>query len=170
MGSIIATVLKWTGLSQGAMELIALGVVASGVAGVAAYEHHKIYTEGVAAQQKADTKASAKVIAAANAQTAKLQDEATTAERNYEKTQAAIAALPAAGPVRLCINPDNSSRDVPKITSTVPGNAGAGSSASSLQPVPQGDTGSRTGTTGPDIGPLLGALAASADQVSATLT
>jgi hypothetical protein len=42
MGSIIATILKWTGLSQGAMELIAIGAAALAAGGgVLAYNHHE---------------------------------------------------------------------------------------------------------------------------------
>ncbi len=172
MSSLIAMVLKWTGLSQGMMELIAIGVVALGSGGTVLYWHHQVYASCLAAQQAADAKSSAKVQAAADAQTAQLQKRATTAESNYAKTKAAIDALALnpVQPVRLCIGPNPIRSGLPQAGSANAGNAPAGASSAGLQQLPEGNSGGGPGAAGPDIGPMLAALAASADQVGATLT
>lgn len=61
--SIIGSLLGWTKLPQWALELIIMGLLAGGLW----YLHHRIYVEGVHAQQAADQKASAATLAKAHA-------------------------------------------------------------------------------------------------------
>src|SRR5271170_7102522 len=91
--------------------------------------------------------------------TAELKAKASMAEQAYDKEHAANVNLPAVQPVRLCLNANSG----PSPSAKKPGNASASALAASVQPVPSGNT------AGPDIGPILSALAAKADEVSATL-
>jgi hypothetical protein len=87
------------------------------------------------------------------------------AEQAYDKEHLAIANQPALEPVRLCL--DSHARRVVLSAAGAPiaGNESASAATPGVQPVPSGDT----SVAGPDIGPLLRALAGRADQVSATL-
>lgn len=127
--------------------------------------HHKVLAEGIAEQQAADNKASAALAVTTAAQTAELKAKATMAEQAYDKEIAALSNRPGTQPVRLCIDTHNSGGVVPKAGGKVAGNVTAGTAAPGVQPVPSGDS----SVAGPDIGGMLSALAAGADQVSATL-
>lgn len=159
MGSIVAALLKWTGLSQGVMELIAIGLVASSVAGFAAYEHHKIFTEGVAADH-------AKTVAQDAKDKAILTERATKAETQHAKDESDLAAFRSANPVEpvqlRILTPGTRLQTV--AAQCVSGSTVATSSA--ILEVPAGDSGGGSGKAGPDIGGLLEALAARADQVA----
>jgi hypothetical protein len=170
MGSIIATVLKWTGLSQGVMELIAIGTVALGTGGAVWYWHHEVYDKGILAQQTADAKATSNVRAKADAQTAVLAKRATTAESTYAKSQSDLATYVAANPVHagsVCIDSDHSGSHVSETPGAISGTVVTGTPATSVQSVPEGNPGFAVSQTQLD---LLSALGASADQVGATLT
>lgn len=163
MGSIIAMLLKWTGLSQGVMELIAVGVVVSGVGGFAAYEHHKILEEGVAKQHAADVVQAAK-------DTKILTVKAQTAETQHAKDLAALQAYTAAnsvGAVSLCVSPLDGVQSDAASGSQTSGAVGAGTltPGEQLQRLSAADSGVRQGP-GPDIGPMLSALADAADKVN----
>lgn len=145
--------LKWTGLSQGVMELIAVGVLLSSLGGVAVYEHHKIFEEGIHAQQATDAKKAARDLAAQQAQT-------KLAEQKYAQSKQDLAKYIADNPlqpVRLCLN---------KIVLPAAKGAAPSASAGSVQQVPAGDSGSGPGAAGPDISAMLNALGAAADRVT----
>jgi hypothetical protein len=131
--------------------------------------HHKVLAEGIAEQQAADNKASAALAATTAAQTAELKAKATMAEQAYDKEIAALSNRPGTQPVRLCLDPHNSGGVVPKAGGKVAGNVGASSGAVGVQPVSSGNSVGGEGAAGPDISGMLSALAAGADQVSATL-
>lgn len=159
MGSIIAMLLKWTGLSQGVMELIAIGTVISGIAGFAAYEHHKIFSEGIAAQHAADVKQDAKDVAI-------LTTRAKKAEDQHAKDDTELAAFRSANPIEpvqlRILTPG------PGVQTVAAQCVSSGSAATPgvVLEVPAGNSGGGPGHAGPDIGGLLEALAARADQVN----
>lgn len=158
MGSLIAALLKWTGLSQAAMELIAIGIVVTGVGGVAAYEHHKIYTEGVTAalaKQKASNDADTKVLQAKADAAEHAHDSELSELQHYRDTHAVTS-------VSLCLDPINDLQ----ASAAVSVSGGTVTTAPGLQSVPAGDSGVRK-VAGPDIGGMLEALAGRADQVTA---
>jgi hypothetical protein len=97
--------------------------------------------------------------------TTALQTRADMAERAYEKEHLSTGNLPPVQPVRVCIPPTHSDRVVPQTRGQIPGNETVRAAPAGLQQVPTGNT----IVAGPDIGGMLDALAASADQVSATL-
>lgn len=136
------------------------------------HEHHKILAEGIAKQQAADAKASATLVANTAKQTADLQARATMAEQAFDKEQSDNAAFRSTGPeqpVRLCLDSHNSGSVLSQAGGKVAGNGAAGATPVGVQPMPTGNSGGRSGATGVDIGPMLEALSASADQVSSTL-
>lgn len=109
----------------------------------------------------------AKVEKQVAARTAAVQKQADEAAKRYEQEIAALGAYRGAsdlGPVRVCVN---------RIVRAQPGatasSEGPGAPAAGVQPVPAGDSGIRPGADTPDIAPLLDALAARADSVSAQL-
>src|SRR5271166_2882216 len=121
------------------------------------YELHEGKVHELAALQAS----SAKLLQQTAAQTAELKARATMAEQAYDKEHNLLLNQPPLS-VRMCDHA-NSGSVVPKAGTVKPGDAATGTSAGPIQPVPSGDSGGR------DIGGLLSALAASADQVSATL-
>ena len=138
------------------LEAKVLGSIALVAILLGAYGVYTFHERAVGKAEELSTlqKSSAKL-------TADLQARATMAEQAYDKEHAANAAIPPVQPVRLCLNTNRSATPGAK----VPGNAATSANAGPVQPVPAGNTSS----AGPDIGPMLQALAASADQVSATL-
>ena len=167
--SIIGSLLGWTGMPQWALELIAVGAIAAGAVGAFWIYHHHVYVEGIRAQQVADQKASAKVVAAARAQTRAAEATAAAAHNAYtsevirESTLAAQQPLPA---VRLCLNSNDSGAGLSQAGAPTGGVAGAGATSGDLQNLPAGNSALR-GRPGPDIAHLLELLAERADQVSA---
>lgn len=153
MTSIIAMALKWTGLSQGVMELITIGVLLSSVGGFAVYEHHKIFEEGIHAQQATDAKQAAIQVAAITAQ----KVAAEKADAQHQKDLAQFIADHPLQPIRLCLN---------KIVLPAAKSAAPSAAAGSVQQVPAGDSSSGEGTAGPDISAMLDALGAAADRVT----
>jgi len=130
--------------------------------GFGAYTIHE--RRAGAAHEAAALKASSLILEKQTAdKTAELKAKADMAERAYDKEHALILNQPIDS-VRLC-HSTNSSRIVPKAGAVVAGNANSGSAAVGVQQVPSGDS----SVAGPDIGPMLDALAAGADQVSAEL-
>ena len=169
--SLIATLLGWTGMPQWALELIAVGVVAAGAVGAFWIYHHHVYVEGIHAQQVADQRASAKLVAKARAETKAAQAQANAAHDAYlqEVSHEAIAAarhpLPA---VRLCLNAHRGGLRLPEAGPAHTGNAGTSPGAGGIPALPGADHPVRPGR-GPDISGLLELLAGRADQVSAVL-
>ena len=169
--SIVGLLLGWTGLPKWASELVLIGVVAAGAVGAFWLYHHHVYVEGIHAQQVADQRASAKVVAQANAETKAAQATADAAhaayisEVNHDQAAAVRQPLPA---VRLCLHPHRGGSGLSESRSPHAGNAGARAPAGRLPAVSTGNRPVRGGP-GPNISPLLDALAASADQVSAVL-
>lgn len=101
-------------------------------------------------------------------QTAELKAKADMAEQSYAKEILALTNRDPVQSVRLCRD-TNSRAVVSKGGRPNPGNAGASAAAPVVQRVPSGDHSGGGGTAGPDISEMLSALAARADQVSATL-
>jgi hypothetical protein len=128
------------------------------------HEHHKILAEGIAEQKAADDKATATLVANAAKQTADLQARATMAEQAYDKEVQSVANQPPVGAVRLCLDSHRSGGVVSKVGAAQPGASAASAASGDIQPVPSGDTGGGERDEGVDIGPLLAALAAAADQ------
>jgi hypothetical protein len=135
-----------------------LGIILFGV-----YERHHLIAEGQQHELAALKLSSDRLQKQTAAQTAELQAKATMAEQAYDKEQLLIANQPIDS-VRLCVNP-HSRIIVSPSGSQVAGNVGAGSDPGAVQQVPSGDS----SVPGPDIGPMLDALARAADQVSSTL-
>ena len=131
---------------------VAIGVLLFSVANIAWYRGHEIdrLKSEIVVMQQAE-----KDYAAKREQEIKdathVHDQELTDLRAYRESHPVV-------PVRLCKRP-----------APVPSPATAGTASSpatgTVQPLPAGDN----GTSGPDIGPLLDALAASADSVSADL-
>ena len=169
--SLIGLMLGWTGLPQWALELIAVGAIAGGAVGAFWIYHHHVYVEGIHAQQVADQRASAKVVAQARAETKAAQAAAGAAHAAYlqEMSHEAIAAarhpLPA---VRLCLDAYAGGAGVPEAGTSHPGNAHPGTPGGRVSQVPGADHSVRP-RRGPDISRLLELLAGRADQVSAVL-
>lgn len=152
---MIAALLKWTGLSQWMMELIALGAVA----GAVWLWHHETFESGVKTEVAKVEAVNAKVTAA-------LTTKANTAEHSHDDELTALRAFrdshPVDQPVRLCGDPTPGVQ----APATQPVSSGTVATASGVQPVPSRDSGVRA-QPGPDIAGLLEALAARADQVTA---
>lgn len=169
--SIIFSLLGWTGMPQWALELIAVGAIAAGAVGAFWIYHHHVYVEGIHAQQVADQRASAKVVAQARAQTKAALATAQTAHDAYvqEIAHEAVAAarhpLPA---VRLCLKSDLGRPSLSEAGPPQPGNAHPSTTAGAVPALPPGDHRVRAGR-GPDIAGLLELLAARGDKVSAEL-
>jgi hypothetical protein len=151
--SLIAWMLGKTGLPQWALELIALAAVAGGV-----YAYHiHTFNRGVATEVARVNLQNAKV-------TAQLEGKAATAGALHvdeDKDLGDFRVAHPVEPVRLCVAaPSLQTPAAVSISVTTPAVGGA------VQPVPAGDSGAQV-VAGPDIGRLLEALAARADQVTA---
>ncbi len=169
--SLIGSLLGWTGLPQWALELLAIVLVAGGAVTAFWIYHHHVYVEGIHAQQVADKRASAVVLARAAAQTKAAQVQADEAHAAYLEEinhEAASAARRPFGPVRLCLDSNDSGSGVSQAGAAHPGNAGPGAPAGRVSQVPGANRPVRP-RTGPDIAGLLELLAGRADQVSAVL-
>lgn len=165
---MIAALLGWTKLPQWALELIVIAAVAGGIW---YWQHHEV-DKGIALQKAADDKASAPLIQQAKAETAELRVKATMAEQTHAKEMADLTNLTgshANQPVRLCIDPHAGGQGVRSASTGVQGNKSPSTAAADLQPVPDGNSQSGAGRAGPDIEPMLTALGAAADKVSAEL-
>ncbi len=169
--SLIGLLLGWTGLPKWATELIAVGAIAAAAVGAFWIYHHHVYVEGIHAQQLADQRASAKVVAQARAETKAAQAAAAAAhaaylqEMSHEALTAARHPLPA---VRLCLDAYAGGAGVPEAGTSHPGNAHPGTPGGRVSQVPEANRPVRP-RTGPDIAGLLELLAGRADQVSAVL-
>lgn len=165
---MIAALLKWTGLPQWAMELIALG----GLWLAFLAWHHSVIDKGIAEQVAADNKASAKLITETTAENTALKLKADTAEHAHDQELADLATYRGSHPeqpVRLCIDSHNSGAIVSHSAGINVSNASLGSAGISVQQVPDGNSSGGSPGAGPDIEPMLGALGAAADKVSAEL-
>lgn len=150
---MIALLLGWTKLPQWALELVALGLVAGGVW----LWHHEAFESGVKAEV-------AKVEAQQAKTTAQLEARATTAEHAHDtelNTLRDYRSTHPEQPVRLCVS--TPSVQAPAVVAV---GRSAIAAPGVIQPVPAGDSGVRE-QPGPDIGGLLEALAARADEVTA---
>ena len=169
--SIVGLLLAWTGMPQWALELLAIALVAAGAVGAFWIYHHHVYVEGIHAQQVADQRASAKVVAQARAETKAAQAQANAAhdaylqEISHEALTAARHPLPA---VRLCLDAYAGGPSVPEAGAAHPGNASGSTPSGRVSQVPGANRPVRP-RTGPDIAGLLELLAGRADQVSAVL-
>ena len=169
--SLIGLMLGWTGLPKWATELIAVGAIAAAAVGGFWIYHHHVYVEGIHAQQVADQRASAKLVAKARAETKAAQAQANAAHDAYlqevanEQVLAARHPLPA---VRLCLNAHRGGFSLPEAGTAHPGNAGASAAAGGVPALPGANHRVRP-RRGPDISGLLELLAGRADQVSAVL-
>jgi len=141
--SLIALVLKWTGLPQWVLELIVIGLLLCAVWYWGFHTEHTIVQTKIVKQQVEVEK---RVI-----ETDHSQDQELAALRDYR-------ARHPEQPVRLC-----QPASVSSAAARQPGAASA-----DVQPVPRSDPGLRP-EAGPDIGQLLGLLASRADELSATL-
>jgi hypothetical protein len=142
-------------------DWIYAGIIAALLAGFGWYTVHE-RNLGAAHEVAALKTSSDKLQQQTAVQTAELQAKATMAEQAYDKEVNNLNSLPTPI-VRLCNNATNSGRVVPKAGATIAGDGDTGPAAPGIQPVPSGNS------EGPDIGSMLSALAARADQVSATL-
>lgn len=166
--SILALLFSWTKLPQWAIELV---VIMALCIGFAIYHHH-VFATGIAAQQAADRAVSARIETQAAIATQAAQDAANRAEESYREEIARSAAAAAArplGPVRLCIDAHVGSPGLPEAGAAHSGNAGASTPAWIVPAMPDSNPGLRPEWAGPELDGLLGAWAAKADQVSATL-
>lgn len=151
--SLIAWVLGKTGLPQWALELIALAAVAGAV-----YAYHvHTFNRGVATEVARVNLQNAKV-------TAQLEGKAATAGALHvdeDKDLGDFRVAHPVEPVRLCVAaPSLQTPAAVNISVTAP------AIGSDVQPVPSGNSAVREHEH-PDIGRLLEALAARADQVTA---
>lgn len=163
---MIATLFGWTKLPQWALELIVIAAVAGGIF---YWQHHEI-NKGIALQKAADDAASQPLLRQAAEETATLKSKATMAEQTHAKEIAELTNRPDPNkPVRLCLDPHGSGQGVRPASAANSGNKGASTPAISVQPVPDGNPASGAGRAGPDIEPMLTALAARADELSAEL-
>lgn len=133
------------------------------------YERHHLITEGATHELAALKASSDRLEKKSAAETAELQAKATMAEQTHDKEILALSNLPPVQPVRLCIAPSSGSAGVQQTSGAKPGDASVGAGTSTVQSMSTGDSSGGTGRAGPDIGPMLSALAARADQTSATL-
>jgi|SRR5579875_1895680 len=165
---MIGAIFAWLGARRWALELI--GAVA--IAGALLWYHHHVYTAGIAAQRTADAAARAQLEAAAAHRTQALEDLATQAEHAHDTELAQLRAYRDRHPVesvRLCLDAHGGPGSMPEASAAHASDETAGAPAARVQPVPDRDSGVRPGQPGPDVGSLLGALAARADEVSAQL-
>lgn len=110
----------------------------------------------------------AAVAAEAAAQTKAAQAKADAAEHSHDSELAALSAYRDSHPdlpVQLCLDP--SAVPAPRGVRSI--HQATGATAGSVQPVPTGNSGGGARTEGPNIFPMLDALAARADEVSAQL-
>lgn len=133
--------------------------------------HHKLIDEGIAQQQAADASESTELARKTAEQTAELQIRATTAEQAYDKEYAANQSYRDSRPIepiRLCLS-TVSRIVVPQGGAAHPGDAKTSAASSGVQPVPDGNSSGGAGAAGPNIEPMLSALGAAADRISAEL-
>jgi hypothetical protein len=140
------------------------GVIVALLAGFGWYTVHE-RNLGAAHEVAALQASSEKIQQETDKKTTALKTRADMAERSYEKEHLSVSSLPPMQPVRVCNFQTNRDRVVPKATSANAGNDVVRAAPTGLQQVSAGNT----IVAGPDIGGMLDALAASADQVSATL-
>jgi hypothetical protein len=129
------------------------------------HERNHLMAEGEAHEAAALKTSSDKLQEQTAAQTADLQAKATLAEQAYDKERNIIANLPSAPAVRLCSGPAVRGSVVSQAGAQKPGDADTGTTAAGIQSMPSGNS----SAAGPDLGPMLRAFSARADQVSATL-
>lgn len=169
--SIIATLLSWTGLSTVAQEAIFAAAIAIITGGGFAIYHHHVVEIGVHEQETRDAAATKKLNDQTAALTAAGIAKADAAEHAHDDEITQLKTYRDShpdGPVRLCLA-DNRGKVVPSTGATHTGNESTGPSAGGVQPMPAGNHSSGSGSAGPDIFPMLDALAAQADNVSASL-
>ena len=138
---------------------IRLAIALAILAAVGYFARH-VYDSGVQAEV-------AKVQKASAAATATLEAKVTTAEHAHDQELADLTAYRDAHPdqpVRLCL-----STPAPSVRPVATASGPPSAPAVNLQPMPAGDSGSGPGATGPDIGSLLGLLAARGDALAAQL-
>lgn len=144
----------------------ALGsAILTGFVAYTMHERHLGAAKVTAAEQAATVKAEQK----AAIDTKALQDKADKAQANYESEHTQLLAYLSAnpvGPVRLCI-PSTKAASVPGTAGKDGRSNGTAPPTANILPVPAGDSGVLENASGRDIGPLLDALAAAADEVTA---
>lgn len=141
--SLIALVLKWTGLPQWAMEALIIGLLLAGI------WYWGFHTEQTIVQTKIVK------------QQVEVEKRVIETDHSHDQELADLRAYRDAHPVRpvrLC-QPAAVPSAAPRQAGTLNGN---------VQPVSQGDSGVRS-AGGPDISRLLDLLGGRADEVSAAL-
>lgn len=137
---------------------------------LAMYEHHHILQEGVAEQKARDA-------AQLEAEKKQQQDRynhdlavANGAAHAYDEELSQLRTYRDAHPdsVRLCVDSSSSGNSLPAAAGRSDDAVGSSASAGRVRDLPAGDNQLREDRS-PDIGPMLDALAARADQVSAQL-
>jgi hypothetical protein len=126
------------------------------------YVHHRVYKEGW-------DDATAEVEKAAAKRQHELQIKINTAEHSHDDELRALRKFRddyPVGPVRLCLGPRLSVETAR--SGQIIGRPGP--AAEGVQPVPAGDPDGGARNAGPDIGAMLDALAARADEVNADRT
>lgn len=159
MSGLITKLLEWAKVPQ---WVLALGFALLLIGGIW-YWHHATYKAGIAAQVAEDKASALDATIIANRETDRQRTRADKAESTNAQERKELADYQRNHPVsiRVCVAPGAAGH--------LPTTAGSpqtatGSPAAGLQPVPAGDSGA-----GADLGPMLDALAASADAVSGDL-
>lgn len=164
--SIIGLLLGGTGLPRWVQEAIVILAALGALWAALAWHDHKVYHEGITAQQTADNADTAKLLKAAHTETVAWQNRATAAEAANEKFQADLALYRAAHPVvyRVCFNAHDGGIGMPAAATALTG-AQAGAPAAALgEPMPAGNP-----VVSENRGPLLDAFAALFDTQDDTL-
>ena len=165
---MIAAVLGWTKLPQWVLELIVLAALGGGIW----YWQHHLIAEGIDQQKAADDAVSKPLIQQAKAETAELRVKATIAEQTHAKEISSLQNLIDSHPngaVQLCLDTHGSGSSVRASSAANSGASSTGTPAAGIQPMPDGNPPSGEGRAGPNIEPMLTALGAAADRVSAAL-
>jgi hypothetical protein len=144
-------------------RLWAYGAAVGAIIGTAIWWHHTTYQAGYKAATAKYEQLYQAAKDQADAETARLRENAHNAEVAHAQEISDLRAYRLAHPVvvRLCGKP--SGGGVPQAGTAVAGNDGTGTASGDVLEVPAGDSGGR------DIGGMLDLLAGKADAVSAEL-
>lgn len=134
--SVIALLVKWTGLPAWVMELLVIGLVVSGVLW---WEHREI-NKGVHEQQQADQLALEQLQAKADAQSATLLKRAQAAESAYAQEHLAnLTPPPITGPLLVCDDSHSGLSHLPEASTAHSGDAATPALTPMGSPVHPGD-------------------------------
>lgn len=150
-------------------KLYVYGIAAVILIGLSWYAIHayneRLREQGRQEVRAEDAKALAIAKAAADAETKRLKDKADQAEHSHDKELTDLRAYQRDHPISLWVSngKGHSIACMPRTATSNSIDASAGPSAESVLSMPERDSSER------DIGPMLSALAARADEVSAQL-